>query len=167
MNKNVEIIGLRDLKPDPQNARKHTPRNVAMVVDALQEVGAARSIVIDEKGVVLAGNATIKAAGQVGLARVKVVDAGGSEIIAGRRTNGDAGHTEPQGLNEVMVGSFENAEWRSLAQFKQNPSIASFQHGVLEPRLTWMFPEASLRTWMPAIHAGMTKLCIFMFCGRA
>jgi hypothetical protein len=61
MSKNAEIIGLRDLKPDSQNARKHTARNVAMVVDALQEVGAARSIVIDEKGVVLAGNATIKA----------------------------------------------------------------------------------------------------------
>jgi hypothetical protein len=45
-----KINGLRDLKPDPQNARKHTSRNVAMVVDALQEVGAARSIVIDEKG---------------------------------------------------------------------------------------------------------------------
>ena len=87
MSKNVETIGLGDLKPDPQNARKHTSRNVAMVVDALQEVGAARSIVIDEKGVVLAGNATIKAAGQAGLARVKVIDADGSEIIAVRRTN--------------------------------------------------------------------------------
>ena len=87
MNKNVEIIGLRDLKPDSQNARKHTPRNVALVVDALQEVGAARSLVNDEKGVVLAGNATIKAAGQAGLGRVKVVDADGSEIIAVRRTN--------------------------------------------------------------------------------
>ena len=72
---------------DPQNARKHTPRNVAMVVDALQEVGAARSIVIDEKGVVLAGNATIEPAGQARLRRVKVVDADGSEIIAVRRTN--------------------------------------------------------------------------------
>jgi hypothetical protein len=30
-----------------------------------------------------------------------------------------------------------------------------------------MFPDASLQTWMPAIHAGMTKICIFMFCGRA
>jgi hypothetical protein len=39
MSKNAEIIGLGDLKPDPQNARKHTPQNVAMVVDALQEVG--------------------------------------------------------------------------------------------------------------------------------
>ena len=87
MSKNAEIIGLRDLNPDPQNARKHTARNVAMVVDALQEVGAARSIVIDEKGVILAGNATIKAAGRGGLARVKAVDADGSEIVAVRRRN--------------------------------------------------------------------------------
>ena len=43
------------------------------------------------------------------------------------------------------------------------PTMASFQHGVLESRLTWMFPEASLRTWMPAIHAGMTKFA-FSFC---
>jgi ParB-like chromosome segregation protein Spo0J len=81
MSKKAEIIGLRDLKPDPQNARKHTSRNVAMVVDALQEVGAARSIVIDEKGVVLAGNATIKAAGQAGLARVKSLTQTGAKSL--------------------------------------------------------------------------------------
>jgi hypothetical protein len=23
-------------------------------------------------------------------------------------------------------------------------------------QVTWMFPDASLRTWMPAVHAGMT-----------
>ena len=28
---------------------------------------------------------------------------------------------------------------------KQNLSIASFQHGVLESRPTWMFPDASLQ----------------------
>jgi hypothetical protein len=26
--------------------------------------------------------------------------------------------------------------------------------------------ERILRAWMPAIHAGMTKLSIFMFCGE-
>jgi hypothetical protein len=87
MSKNVETIGLGDLRPDPQNARKHTRRNVGMITDGLQEIGAARSIVIDEKGVVLAGNATIKAAGLAGLSHVKVVDADGSEIITVRRTN--------------------------------------------------------------------------------
>jgi hypothetical protein len=29
-----------------------------------------------------------------------------------------------------------------------------------------MFPGASLRTWMPAIRAGMTRITIFMFCGE-
>ena len=66
-----------------------------------------------------------------------------------------------------FVRSFENTGRRGLGQFKQNPSIGSFQHGVLESRLTGMSPDASLRTWMPAIHAGMTKICIFMFCRRA
>lgn len=77
---------LRDLTPDPKNARKHSPRNVGTIADALREVGAARSIVIDEDGVVLAGNATIEAAGEAGLTKVQVVDADGQTIIAVRRT---------------------------------------------------------------------------------
>ena len=63
--------------------------------------------------------------------------------------------------------SFENTGRRGLGQFKQNPSIPSFQHGVLESRLTWMSREVSMRTWIPAIHAGMTKICIFILCRRA
>jgi hypothetical protein len=72
-------------------------------------------------------------------------------------------------LSSLQIEFFQNLKIRgrrSLGQFKQNPSIASFQHGMLESRLTWMSPEASLRIVMPAIHAGMT-ICIFMFCGRA
>jgi hypothetical protein len=67
----------------------------------------------------------------------------------------------------LAMSSFENTGRRGLDQFKHNPSIASFQHGVLESRLTWMSPEASLRAWMSALHAGMTKICILMFCKRA
>src|SRR3712207_7680692 len=38
----------------------HSDRNVELIVDSLHEVGAARSVVIDEGGVVLAGNATVE-----------------------------------------------------------------------------------------------------------
>jgi hypothetical protein len=55
---------LAELTADPQNARKHGERNVGTIVSAIQEVGAARSIVIDEHGRVLAGNATVEAAGR-------------------------------------------------------------------------------------------------------
>ena len=83
---NKPATHLRDLTPDPRNARKHTPRNVGTIVDALNEIGAARSIVIDENNVVLAGNATIEAAAQAGIEKVLVVEADGNTIIAVRRT---------------------------------------------------------------------------------
>lgn len=91
LSKNVSKMGqggdktfssLADLTPDPANARKHNPRNVGMLVDALHQVGAARSIVVDEDGVVLAGNATIEAAAEAGIHKVKTVEADGSEIVA-------------------------------------------------------------------------------------
>lgn len=78
---------LKDLTPDPMNARLHNPRNIGMVVNSLHEVGAARSIVVDEDNVILAGNGTIEAAAQAGIERVRFVDADGDEIIAVRRSN--------------------------------------------------------------------------------
>jgi hypothetical protein len=80
----IEHIG--DLKPDRRNARKHNPRNIGMIASALQEVGAARSIVIDEDGNILAGNGTIEAAAQVGITRLQVVEADGETIVAVRRS---------------------------------------------------------------------------------
>jgi DNA modification methylase len=78
-------VRLGDLTPDPQNARRHNSRNVSAIAQALQEVGAARSIVIDERGVVLAGNATLQAAGEAGITKLQIVDAEGDAIVAVRR----------------------------------------------------------------------------------
>jgi len=75
-----------DLRPDPRNARKHSPRNVGTIVDALHEVGAARSIVIDEDNVILAGNATVEAAAEAGITKVQVVETDGQTVVAVRRS---------------------------------------------------------------------------------
>jgi hypothetical protein len=56
-----------------------------------------------------------------------------------------------------MHRSFEIYGRKDLGQLNQNLLIASFQHGVLESRFTWMSAEACLRASMPPIHAGMTK----------
>jgi hypothetical protein len=74
-----------DLTPDPQNRRKRTPRNLAMIADSLRSVGAARSIVIDERNEVLAGNGVVEAAAAAGISKVRVVDVDGDTIIAVRR----------------------------------------------------------------------------------
>lgn len=76
---------VKDLRPDPRNRRAHNPRNLGMLVDALHQVGAARSIVIDEDDVVLAGNGVTEAAAEAGITTVRVIEASGDELIAVRR----------------------------------------------------------------------------------
>ena len=76
---------IRDLKPDPTNARRHNARNIGTIVDSLHEVGAARSVVVDEDLKILAGHGTIDGAAEAGITRVKIVDADGEEIVAVRR----------------------------------------------------------------------------------
>jgi DNA modification methylase len=77
---------IADLVPDPENARVHGERNLGQIVHSVQEVGLARSIVIDENNMILAGNGVTEAAGLAGLENVQVVDADGSTIIAVRRS---------------------------------------------------------------------------------
>jgi hypothetical protein len=76
---------LADLVPDPTNRRLHPARNVAMIAASVREVGAARSIVIDEDGEVLAGNGLVRGAQDAGLTKLHVVDVDGETVVAVRR----------------------------------------------------------------------------------
>ena len=63
--------------------------------------------------------------------------------------------------------SFENTGRKGLGHFKQNPTIPVFPAWSAGIQVDMDVSGGILRIWMPAIHAGMTKLSIFMFCGRA
>ena len=105
----MAIQTIEDLTPDPRNARRHTPRNIGVIERSLNEVGAARSIVIDEDGVILAGNATTEAAQQAGITRVRVIEADGNELIAVQRR----GLTPEQKVKLALADNraAELAEW--------------------------------------------------------
>jgi ParB-like chromosome segregation protein Spo0J len=100
---------LTALIPDPRNARRHGERNLAQIETALREVGAARSIVVDEDGIVLAGNATVEAAARAGITEVRIVETDGTELIAVRRT----GLTEEQKRRLALFDNraAELADW--------------------------------------------------------
>jgi 1-aminocyclopropane-1-carboxylate deaminase/D-cysteine desulfhydrase-like pyridoxal-dependent ACC family enzyme len=83
---------LNKLVQDPENARDHTLENIGMIAGSIREVGTARSIVIDENNVILAGNATQLGALEAGVKKVRIVDAKADELVAVRRT----GLTEEQ-----------------------------------------------------------------------
>lgn len=76
---------ISEFTPDPQNARKHNPRNVGMIEKSLQTVGSGRSIVVDAEGTILAGNATIEAAAQAGIEDVIVIPTYGDKILVHQR----------------------------------------------------------------------------------
>jgi hypothetical protein len=78
-------LTVSDLVPDPENARRRTERGARMLVESLAQVGAARSIVIDENNGVLAGNGVVEAAAEAGITNLQVVDTDGQTIIAVRR----------------------------------------------------------------------------------
>ncbi len=82
-----DTVDLADLISDSANPRLHTPRNKQVVSGSLKRFGAARSIVVDGKGIVRAGNATLEAAQAAGITRARVIDAEGTELIVVRRSD--------------------------------------------------------------------------------
>jgi DNA modification methylase len=82
----MDELQIGDLQQDPQNARKHGKRNLKAIEDSFKAVGAARSVVLDENNVLLAGNASAKGAAAAGISKVLVVDTDGDTLVAVRRT---------------------------------------------------------------------------------
>lgn len=124
MTKKIDESHISDLQYDPRNARKRTIRSSAMIQSSLQEVGASRSIVIDEHNRILAGNGTIEAAGQIGIEKMIIVDADGETIVAVRRS----GLTEQQ---KIKLALFDNrtsdlSEWDAdvLAELGQEVDLS-------------------------------------------
>lgn len=78
---------IKDLKFDDKNFNKHTEYGMSLLEKSLRENGAGRSILLDKDNNIIAGNGIVEAAGQIGLEKVKVVEATGDEIIAVKRTD--------------------------------------------------------------------------------
>ena len=111
----AEPTTIGDLTPDAQNRRAHTPRNLAMLGDALRDVGASRSIVIDEHGVILAGNGVVEAASRAGLSRLRVVDADGDTVVAVRRRGLTDEQKRALALYDNRAGELASWNWPQLA----------------------------------------------------
>lgn len=97
------------LRPDPHNRRAHNARNLDMIATALSQVGAARSIVIDEHNEVLAGNGVVQAAPRAGLSKLQIVDVEGDTLVAVRRRGLSAAQKRELALYDNRAA--ELAEW--------------------------------------------------------
>ncbi len=103
------MTDLSGLKPDPRNARRRTDRSATLIAESLQRFGAARSIVIDEDGRILAGNGTVEGAKAAGISNLRIIESDGDELIAVRRT----GLTEEQKVGLALADNRTSdlSEW--------------------------------------------------------
>jgi len=103
------MASIDDLKSDHKNARRRTDRSSSLIAESLKRYGAARSIVIDEDGRILAGNGTVEGAKKAGIGKLRIIETEGDELIAVRRS----GLTEDQKVGLALADnrSSDLSEW--------------------------------------------------------
>ena len=69
----VEDVPVETLTHDPANVRKHGDENLAAIKASLTRFGQQKPIVVDGKGIVVAGNGTLSAAKALGWKTIKAV----------------------------------------------------------------------------------------------
>ncbi len=69
----IERRPVDQLKPDPQNARTHTRRQIEQIVASIREFGFVNPILIGTDNGIIAGHARLEAARKVGLSEVPVI----------------------------------------------------------------------------------------------
>jgi DNA modification methylase len=69
----IQTLQIKDLTPDPENARQHDDKNLKAIQGSLKQFGQRKPIVITEDGVIVAGNGTVEAAKRLGWLEIQAV----------------------------------------------------------------------------------------------
>lgn len=96
---------ITDFTPDKGNANKGTPRGLKALDTSLRQYGAGRSILVDKKGRVIAGNKTLERAADIGIDDVIVVESDGTKLVAVKRTDLDL---ENDGGKARALATYDN-----------------------------------------------------------
>lgn len=75
-----------NITPDKRNYRKHSKDNQDLIKKSLVDLGAGRSILLDNENEIIAGNETYNQAQQLGIP-VKIIESDGKTLIAIKRTD--------------------------------------------------------------------------------
>jgi hypothetical protein len=78
----IETLQIKDLRPDPNNARQHDEKNLKAIQGSLKQFGQRKPIVINDSGVIVAGNGTVEAAKRLGWTKIDCVQVPGDWTAA-------------------------------------------------------------------------------------
>jgi ParB-like chromosome segregation protein Spo0J len=78
----IQSVPIDSVHADPANARRHPERNLDAIRASLARFGQVKPIVVDDNGIVRAGNGTLEAAKQLGWTHISIVKPGLSNLDA-------------------------------------------------------------------------------------
>jgi ParB-like chromosome segregation protein Spo0J len=112
----VRTIPLDVLVLDGNNANKGTKRGRELLGRSLESYGAGRSVVVDRKHRVIAGNKTVEAARAAGMQSITVIETNGSPLVAVQR--GDLDLRKDKRARELAI-----ADNRVSVDLEWNPEV--------------------------------------------
>lgn len=77
---------MSEIKLDKRNYRKHSERNKQLINKSLKDLGAGRSILIDNQNEIIAGNGVFEQARELNIP-IKIIETDGTELIAIKRND--------------------------------------------------------------------------------
>src|SRR6266566_3275445 len=69
----TESVAIDTIRPNPRNARRHPPKQVAILAEAIRNFGFSNPVLVDEDGEILAGHGRYAAARSLGLAEILII----------------------------------------------------------------------------------------------
>lgn len=69
----IEWLPLGVLRPNPRNARRHSPKQIGQIAKSIRKFGFLNPVIVDDANMILAGHGRLEAARAEGLAQVPVV----------------------------------------------------------------------------------------------
>ena len=101
---------MEEIKFDKRNYRLHNDENKRVIKKSLKELGAGRSIVIDNDGEIIAGNGVYEQAKKLGI-KTKIIETDGSELVVVKRTDLATGDDKRKKLALADNAASDTSEW--------------------------------------------------------
>jgi hypothetical protein len=128
MKPTVRTVSIDALILDEKNANKGTKRGRDLLADSLDTFGAGRSVLVDCKNRVIAGNKTVEAARAAGLRSIAVIETDGSSLVAVQR--GDLDLTRDKKARELAIADNRvgelDLEWNSEVLASLDADLSQF-----------------------------------------
>jgi hypothetical protein len=80
----LKMMAIASLKPYEKNARTHSSEQIKQVIASIKEFGWTNPVLINDKGLILAGHARVEAAKQLGLTDVPCISLDGLTEVQAR-----------------------------------------------------------------------------------